>query len=299
MSDFQSRPDPFDEGGAEIEGDTGSRPAITLLTDFGADEHYIAVMKGVILGVNSQVQIVDLSHQIRPFDIAGGAILLGSTYHFFPRGTIHVAVVDPGVGSDRRGILVATENYFFVGPDNGIFSYVFDDPSYMWTRDLDEVEYFLAKVSSTFHGRDIFAPVAGYLSLGEDPENFGPVVHNPIQLHWMKPRVDSKGVIHGEVVYVDQFGNLITNIDTSAFWEGTSSAGSYEDNLLPIVEIGSVVVEGLSEFYQSIEPENFGVHFNSWSYLEIFIPRESASEKLNVGRGEPVRVRFEVNIKGR
>ncbi|MDA1000172.1 MAG: SAM-dependent chlorinase/fluorinase [bacterium] len=299
MSDSQSRPDPFDEGGAEIEGDQGNRPAITLLTDFGQDEHYVAVMKGVILSVNSQVQIVDLSHRTRPFDVVGGAMILGSAYHYFPKGTIHVAVVDPGVGSDRRGILVATENYFFVGPDNGIFSYVYDDPSYLWTRDLDTVEYFLTKVSSTFHGRDIFAPVAAYLSLGEDPENFGPLVQNPIRLHWTRPRVDSKGVIHGEVAYVDQFGNLITNIDTTAFWEGAGNAGNYEDNLLPIVEVGGAVIEGLSEFYQSAENDNLGAHFNSWSHLEVFVPRGSATEKLKVGRGESVRVRFEINIKDR
>ena len=295
MSDEQDRPDPYDEGAPELDEQESGRRVITLLSDFGTDDNSVAVMKGVIYGVNPEVHIVDISHSIAPYDIASGAEILAMAYHYFPKGTIHVAVVDPGVGGDRRGILVATENFFFVGPDNGIFSYVYDDPGYLWARDLRAVDFFLEKVSSTFHGRDVFAPVAGYLAAGEDPEDFGPTIVNPVKLKISESHVRPGGSIEGEVVYVDHFGNLITNIDTGVFWDGESLAGEDEGRLTPVIEVGGVTIRGLSEYYQASEKDQFGAHFNSWSRLEIFLPEKRAADELGAGRGTPVKVKFELD----
>lgn len=293
MSDEQSRPDPFGEGSHELEEQESSRRVITLLSDFGTDDHSVAVMKGVILGVNPEVHIVDITHAISLYNIASGAEILAAAYHYFPKGTIHVAVVDPGVGGERRGILVATENYFFVGPDNGIFSHVYDDPAFLWVRDLRAVEFFLEKVSSTFHGRDVFSPVAGYLSAGENPEDFGPVIVNPVKLEIPRSHVRPGGNIEGEVVHVDHFGNLITNIDTGVFWNGESLVGEEEGTLTPVIEIAGVTIRGLSEYYQAMDKGQCGAHFNSWSRLEIFLPEGRAADELGASRGAPVKVKFE------
>ena len=295
MSDAQSRPDPYGEGGRELDEQESSRRVITLLSDFGTDDNSVAVMKGVIFGVNPEVQIVDISHAIDPYNIEVGADVLAMAYHYFPKGTTHVAVVDPGVGGDRRSILVATENYLFVGPDNGIFSHIYEDPAYLWVRDLRAVDFFLEKVSSTFHGRDVFAPVAGYLSIGEDPEDFGPVIDDPVKLEISDCQVRPGGGIDGEVVYVDRFGNLITNIDTGAFWDGESLAGEDEGTLTPTIEIAGMTIRGLSEFYREAEKGLCGAHFNSWSRLEIFLPEGRAADELGAGRGTPVKVRFQLN----
>ena len=293
MSDEQVGPEHFDEGGADVEGGARSRSVITLLSDFGRDDHYAAVMKGVILEINSDVHIVDITHAVSPYDIRGGAVILGAAYHFFPKGTIHVAVVDPGVGGDRRALLAATENYIFVGPDNGLFSYVFEDPAFLWVRELQTVEYFLQKVSSTFHGRDVFAPVAGYLSTGELPDKFGPLLFEPVTLDGVRGEVDSRGTISGEVVYVDSFGNLITNIDTSVFWEGGAKADEDGGRNFPVIEIGGAAIRGIGEFYQEATPGELGAHFNSWPLLEVFLPEGNAAEKLGLGKGTPVKVSFE------
>ncbi|MEK6710768.1 MAG: SAM-dependent chlorinase/fluorinase [Nitrospinota bacterium] len=293
MSGAQDRPDSFDEGGQEIHEEVSSRPVITLLSDFGLDDHYVGVMKGVILSINPEVQIVDINHAIPPFDIAAGALVLANAYHYFPKGAIHLAVVDPGVGGDRRPVMAATENYFFIGPDNGLLTYIYDDPAFLWVRHLRAVEYFLDKVSSTFHGRDLFAPVAGHLSLGESPGNFGPIVDDPVRLPDAHPEVGPDGSIHGQVVYVDRFGNLITNIDTSAFWAGESLAGTEEENLLPIVEVSGKTIRGMSEYYGAVPPGELGAQLNSWLRLEIFVPEGNAAQALRAGRGLPVKVRFE------
>ncbi|MBI3129519.1 MAG: SAM-dependent chlorinase/fluorinase [Candidatus Tectomicrobia bacterium] len=293
MSDIQDRPDSFEEGGPEIHDEAPPRPVITLVTDFGLEDHYVGVMKGVILATNPDVQIVDISHSIPPFDVSAGALVLATSYHYFPNGTIHVAVVDPGVGGDRRSIIAATDHYLFVGPDNGCFTHIFDDPTFRWVRHLRTVEFFLEKVSSTFHGRDVYAPVAGHLSLGEPAENFGPLIGDPIRLANAKPQVGEDGCIRGEVIYVDRFGNLITNIDTVAFWEGESRAGEADENLIPVIEACGKRIRGMSEFYGAVRPGEVGAQLNSWSRMEIFIPEGNAARELGAGKGVPVHVRFE------
>ena len=266
---------------------------ITLTTDFGTRDHYVGAMKGVIKTIAPKADIVDVTHQIEPHNVIHASFVLMNTVCWFPEGSIHLAVVDPGVGGDRRALLAATENYMFVGPDNGLLSYVYEDPAFLWVRELQTVEYFLQKVSSTFHGRDVFAPVAGYLSTGESPDKFGPLLLEPKTLDGVRGEVDSRGTISGEVVYIDSFGNLITNIDTSAFWEGETKAEEDGGRSFPVIEIGGTAIRGIGEFYQEAIPGELGAHFNSWPLLEVFLPEGNAAEKLGVERGAPVKVSFE------
>lgn len=291
MTDGQARPNPFSEDASGYGEESGAAPVITLLTDFGPDEHYAGVMKGVILATNPAARVVDVTHEIRPYDVRGAALILGAAAHYFPRGTVHVAVVDPGVGSGRRGIIAATGNYYFVGPDNGLLSCAYDDPLHAWTRELREDAFFLDEVSSTFHGRDIFAPVAAHLSRGTPPEEFGPLIDDPARLDFPRARfVEEEDAIVGEVIYVDRYGNLITNIDTTAFWrfEDAEDGGAR----LPVIEIGGRVINGMSEYYQAAEAGELGAQFNSWTRLEIFVPEGSAARVMGAGIGEEVRVRM-------
>ncbi len=158
---------------------------------------------------------------------------------------------------------------------------------------LENPKYQLEDVSATFHGRDVFAPVAGYLSTGEPPDRFGPLLLEPKMLDGVRGKVDSRGTVSGEVVYVDAFGNLITNIDTSAFWDGEAKAEEDGGRTFPVIKIGGAAIRGIGEFYQEATPGELGAHFNSWPLLEVFLPEGNASEKLGLGRGTPVKVTFE------
>ncbi|MFQ5896326.1 MAG: S-adenosyl-l-methionine hydroxide adenosyltransferase family protein [Nitrospinota bacterium] len=294
MSAELPRPEDFEEGGAELAREPAPRPVVTLTSDFGLTEPFIAMMKGVILGINPEVQLVDLSHDVPPFDIFGAAVLLHSAYHFFPRGTIHVVVVDPGVGGDRRPILAATENYFFVGPDNGVFSFIYEDPAFQWVRHVTAVDYFMTKVSATFHGRDVFAPVAGYLSAGVEPRQFGPKIGDFVRIPLKKPELDPDGTVHGEIVYVDRFGNLITNIETETFWEAESVAGG----TCPVLQVGDITIRALVGSYLEAAPGEPAMLFNSWKHLEVFIPTQNAAERMGFGVGAPLVVTFEREPEG-
>ncbi len=269
-------------------GEVGTPRVITLTTDFGLADPFVGAMKGVILGINPDVHIVDLSHGVEPFNIFQGAIILRSAYRYFPRGTIHVVVVDPGVGGDRRVLLAATQEQLFVAPDNGVLSFVFSDPSFLWAWEVTAVEYFARKVSSTFHGRDIFAPVAAWLSTGLEPEQLGNLVDDPKRLPLREADHLGEGVVAGEVIYVDGFGNLITNIDTGVFWEAQAQArGEF-----PRIEVGGTSIEGLTDAYQEAPRGRPSALFNSWGHLEVFIPRGNASRELGIGHGAEVRLSF-------
>lgn len=186
---------------------------ITLLTDFGTADHFVGVMKGVIAGIAPGVPVVDLSHEVPAFDVLTAAFLLAQSWRYFPKGTVHVAVVDPGVGSARRGILVEAEGHFFVGPDNGIFSFVLGDRA----RVLDKPAFWLPTVSSTFHGRDVFAPVAAYLSTGVEPSRMGGWILDAHRLTGLAPTSVSPCAWSGVVLHVDRFGNVITNFSVAQF----------------------------------------------------------------------------------
>ena len=188
-----------------------ARPLIALLTDFGERDSFVASMKGVILSINPSVPIIDLSHQIASHQIQEAGYFLKSCYRYFPAGTIHVAVVDPGVGTERRALLVSAAGWFFVGPDNGLFTEVLELEAGAKVWQINNPQYRLETAGSTFDGRDVFAPAAAWLSKGVPPSFFGPAVHDPIRRAVAMP-IAHEDVLIGKIVSVDRFGNLISNI---------------------------------------------------------------------------------------
>jgi S-adenosyl-L-methionine hydrolase (adenosine-forming) len=258
-----------------------SHRVISLLTDFGTQDGFVGILKGVILGINPGVSIVDLSHEVQPQDILTGALILRSAIAFFPPGTIHVAVVDPGVGSVRRAIMVETATSLLVGPDNGLLSGAAPPESVQRVIQLTNSRYFLPRVSQTFHGRDIFAPVAAHVSLGVPPEDFGPSVAHMERL--ALPVVEyASHKLTGSVIALDRFGNIITNITAA--------------DLLPFpmenlsVSIGPVQIHGLASTYASVPVGAVTALLNSWGMLEIAVRNGSAAQQLGVQRGRAVVV---------
>jgi S-adenosylmethionine hydrolase len=257
---------------------------ITLTTDFGANDPFVGIMKGVILGINPNANIVDLTHAVPAQDIRRAAFVVRYSTRYFPAGTIHLAIVDPGVGSRRRPLLIQGKDSFYLGPDNGIFSLALKGAAPAKIIELTEEKYYLKPTSSTFHGRDIFAPVAAYLSLGVPPESFGRRVEGFEQLAWPEP-VKQKGRIEGEVVYVDNFGNLITNIETHDL-DGISAGA-------PALSLGPITIRGLTESYASGADREFIALFNSWNLLEISRYRGNAQAASGIQVGDKVSIRTE------
>src|SRR5215468_6432838 len=184
---------------------------IALLTDFGTQDYFVGAMKGVILSINTAATIVDITHEIPPQDIEAGAFNLLSCYRDFPAGTVHVAVVDPGVGSDRRALVIESANQFFVGPDNGLFGWICEREESWAAIEISNDKFFRHPVSQTFHGRDIFAPVAAALSAGHEPSEFGPAVSDIVRVESLQPATISANTIEGRIIHIDRFGNCVTN----------------------------------------------------------------------------------------
>jgi len=189
-------------------------PIITLTTDFGYRDPFVGIMKGVILNINPLANIIDITHGISPQNIMEAAFTIEMSFASFPSKTIHVVVVDPGVGSVRRPILVITDHYYFIGPDNGIFSQIYNLSESLNVIHLTAEHYFMAQISSTFHGRDMFAPAAAWLSKGINVSNFGDPIDDYVNMPISVPVMPTKNIIEGEVIYIDLFGNVITNIKT-------------------------------------------------------------------------------------
>lgn len=242
---------------------------VTLITDFGIKDYFVGVIKGVILSINPNATIVDINHQIKPYDIFGAALNIKNSYKFFPRGTVNLVVVDPGVGSKRKPILVNNDNHFFIGPDNGVFSFIYKDSISYKIYKLENEKYFLDPVSSTFHGRDVFAPVAAYVSLGESSERFGKEILNPQSLDVPEPEFVANK-INGEVIYVDQFGNLLTNID--------SNSVDKSDEIF----IDDKVIKGVSDSYSDLEIGKLVAVYGSSGYLEISACKDNASKYFSI-----------------
>jgi len=263
---------------------TVDRPIITLLTDFGFHDSFVAQMKGAILGINLHANIVDISHTVDSFNIRQGAIKLGFCYKYFPPMTIHMAVVDPGVGSDQRPIIVVTDKYYFVGPDNGIFSYVYhENVENVSAYHITASHYFLKTKSSTFHGRDIFSPVAAYLSKGVPHEKFGERIEDVKKFHIPEPRVVSKTIIEGEVFYVDHFGNAITNITESTIRRLSENHGKTSFEVL----FNGRKIQS-RRYYSEVEDKGLYTLLNSSGYVELFVYRGNASAIFNIKVGDNV-----------
>jgi S-adenosyl-L-methionine hydrolase (adenosine-forming) len=254
---------------------------ITLTTDYGYQDPFVGIMKGVIFGINPDARVIDLSHGIPPQDLMAAALVLRHSTRFFPRGTIHVTVVDPGVGTDRRALLVESEGDFFIGPDNGILSLAIEGREASEIIDLRNEVYHLKPTSTTFHGRDIFAAVAGYLSLGIPAQDFGTRVNSLKKLAW--PEVTkSQGTIQGRIVYVDRFGNLITNVQ--------------ERDLKPLqkekvaISTGNLTIHGLSTNYHSGAERGYVALINSWGLLEISLFEGNAQLRSGAKVGDGVQI---------
>ncbi|MBP1700756.1 MAG: Chlorinase [Deltaproteobacteria bacterium] len=258
------------------------KPIITLLTDFGIKDPYVASMKGVILNINPQCTLIDITHHVNPHDIQEGAFLLAKTYSYFPKGTIHLAVVDPGVGGARKPILLVTQNYLFVGPDNGLFTLVAKRERVKQVIDLTNKKYFLPQISTTFHGRDIFAPVAAYLSLGIPPSNFGEKLDHRVKLNLKEPVLRGKKLF-GEIVLIDHFGNLISNIDQPRF---TNFAKCYPF----VIRIGEKAISNIKKGYWEGKKQETIALFGSGGFLEISINEGNAQRVLKVKKGEPITI---------
>jgi S-adenosylmethionine hydrolase len=262
------------------------RPVITLTTDFGYEDAFAGVMKGVILKINPGAEIVDITHGIRPHDIREAAFTIGSSYRFFPDDTIHIVVVDPGVGSQRRPIMVLTEHHYFIGPDNGVFTHIYNAPhDILDVIHITASHYFLSSHSPTFQGRDVFAPIAAYLSRGVGMLKFGEPITDYQKIDLPVPFVTPEGVLQGEVIHIDRFGNAITNI-TRADMEkiGNAAAGGELKILFRESEVP------LKNFYSDAPAGSLCCLWNSSGYLELFTDRGSASSLYNISPGEPVKI---------
>ncbi len=262
-------------------------PLITLLTDFGTSDYFVSVMKGVILSINPDARLVDITHEILPQDIEAAAFTVLVAHSSFPSGTIHVSVVDPGVGSVRRAILVETGGQFFVGPDNGIFSYVFECGPQARIFEVTNRKYFSLPVSSTFHGRDVFAPVAGALSTGIDPSDFGKQITNPVLLKPLAPEKSKNSTVKARIIHIDRFGNCITNLTPRELTEKMIADGAY------LVANGAKVKSFRTFFSEQGErgTEVFGI-WGSAGFLELAAKDKSASKILKAKRGQPVVLRM-------
>lgn len=273
---------------------------ITLTTDFGVDDAYVATMKGVILSINPEANIVDITHSIEPQNIRQAAFILDYSYRYFPKKTVHVAIVDPGVGSERRGVVLKTPSALFVAPDNGVLSYVIDelssneDLTVQYSKDqnlvtlgngfeaiaITEPRFWRHPVSTTFHGRDIFAPVAAALSLDISPYELGEKITSLQIFPIPKPFVEYQGNLAGNVLYVDHFGNLITNIKKSD---------------LPgkdiLIEAAGHSIQGITNYYA--EGEGLMAIIGSSGYLEISLKNGNAADFLNIGIGDEIKVTLE------
>jgi hypothetical protein len=247
---------------------------ITLLTDFGTRDAYVGIMKGVALGICPAAQLVDLTHDVPPQAVRVGALLLRHAVDFFPGGTVHLAVVDPGVGSARQPVLVVGERAFLVGPDNGLLAPAAAALGVRAVHQLVRDEFFRRPVSQTFHGRDVFAPVAAHLAAGTPPHAFGPELPELQALDLPEPRVEA-GAVHGEVVYVDRFGNLVTNIPAAAL-------ASFHPQRLS-VRIGDVTLSPLAPTYAAVAPGAPAALVGSWRTLEVAVRDGNAADQLRAG----------------
>ncbi|NOZ25277.1 MAG: SAM-dependent chlorinase/fluorinase [Nitrospirae bacterium] len=260
------------------------RPLITLTSDFGTRDPFVGQMKGVILNTNPDVELVDISHEISPHNIREGAVLTGMSYEYFPVRTIHLVVVDPGVGSSRRPIIVATQNHYFVGPDNGVFSMVYrKEKDSLRVIHITSEHYFLKKDSTTFHGRDIFAPVAAWLSKGIPVDHFGVRIDDFMNIHLPEPGMPSRNTIEGEVIYIDRFGNAITNISSDLLNDSVNGGGR-----LRIVLKGRVVP--VKSCYAEVDDKELYCLINSFGFLEFFICRGNAAESFGIRIGDTVGI---------
>jgi len=258
---------------------------VTLTTDFGLNDHFVGTMRGVILNINPQAQIVDICNEVNSFDVLDGALTIAQAASYFPSDTLHVVIVDPGVGSQRRPILVTNEKQVFLAPDNGVLSLVYERSERLSVRHVTAEHYFLQPVSQTFHGRDVFAACAGWLSKGVEVSKFGEEITDYIRFAAPKPKPIDEKSFKGVVLKTDKFGNLITNItakDIPQLFE--EAPPSFK------VTVGKAEITKMKNAYAQATPgELFGI-LGSMGYLEISANRAAANRLAGADRGSDVTV---------
>jgi S-adenosylmethionine hydrolase len=258
-----------------------TRPIITLTTDFGLSDHFVGVMKGVILGIQPAAEVIDISHGVEPYAIADGAFTIAQAYRYFPKKTIHVVVVDPGVGSARRPLLAEMAGQFFVAPDNGVLSMIFarEQPK---VRHITNESYFLQPVSRTFHGRDVFSPVAAHLAAGVTPAKFGKRIEDYLRASFDQPRHTGKNTWAGTILKADRFGNLVTNFHIDQFPDISTQAFS--------LKAGPRAITRLALTFSECAAGDLFAIVGSSGYLELAVNQRSAAKALGCGAGTPVEL---------
>jgi len=251
---------------------------IALLTDFGTKDYFVGAMRGAILSIDETASIVDITHEIAPQDIRVASFTLRACYKNFPAKTIFVAVVDPGVGSNRRAILVETANYYFIAPDNSLLGFIFDEEENFKVYELTDEKFFAAIVSRTFHGRDIFAPVAAHLSKGVVPREFGAQIKDYIHEKTNKPRNVSEREIEAEIIHIDRFGNLVTNLNEKDLPENFT------------IKLNGTIIGRLQSFFAEADTGELFMIWGSAGYLEIAAFQASAAERLGARIGQQIIV---------
>jgi S-adenosylmethionine hydrolase len=257
-------------------------PVITLLTDFGTADHYVAAMKGVILSICPNAELVDISHEITPYAIPEGAFTLAQAWQCFPKGTIHLAVVDPGVGSSRRAIAAETSGHYFLAPDNGLLSMVLAGGHNTKIREISAKQYFRQPVSRTFHGRDIFAPVAAHLASGLPINKLGKTIDDPVSGTFAEPVQIAEGAWSGTVLKIDRFGNAITNLERDTF-RGIANRPFR-------LELGRRAVTRFCATYAGAPKNQPFAIFGSSGYVEISLNQSNAAHALRVASGSAIRL---------
>jgi S-adenosylmethionine hydrolase len=266
--------------------ETVIRPVITLTTDFGLSDHFAGVMKGVILGIQPAARIIDISHDVQPYQIADGAFTIAQAYRYFPKKTIHVVVVDPGVGSARRPLLAEVAGQYFVAPDNGVLSMIFaredGGVEQATVRHITSERYFLQPLSRTFHGRDVFSPVAAHLAAGVTPAKFGKRIEDYLRASFDKPTHTGKRHWTGIVLKADHFGNLATNFHSDEFPSIRTHAFS--------LKAGSQVITRLALTFSECAPGELVAIVGSSGYIEVAAGQGSAAKALGCGAGAPIEL---------
>ena len=261
-----------------------ARPVITLTTDFGSTDSFVGSMKGVILSIQPDAEIIDITHKVMPYDLLDGALAIGTAYQFFPPRTIHVVVVDPGVGTERRPLLVAAGQHYFVAPDNGVLSMVYQREEALAVRHITAEHYFLQPVSNTFHGRDIFSPVAAWLSKNGQSSSFGEEIADFVRFTLPKPKAAGNGM-KGVVLRADNFGNLLTNF-TEEDLPQVLAGSNFK------LRVGNAEISRLAETFGNGTPNEPILVLGSSGFFEVAVNRGNAAKATGANRGAEVTVEF-------
>ena len=268
---------------------------VTLTTDFGTEDAYVPAMKGTMLSIAPRARLVDVTHQIDPQDVMESAFVLQAAQPFFPDGTVHLLVVDPGVGTERRAVALRHDDHWYVGPDNGVFPLVLDGETPEAIVELDNPDAWRTGTpSSTFHGRDIFSPAAAHLAAGRSLDALGSPIDTLESLHWAEPTT-SGGTVQGWVVHIDHFGNCITNIRRPTLGQALTLDAAVEPTQLPPMEayVGNTILETVGTTYGDVAEEEPLLLFGSTGYLEVSVNGGNAAERLDIRKGDSIKLSFE------